>query len=125
MSASVSSSSAASITAAIYDSKDYGREQVSDVVHNTTGNVDDNVSNNDASNNKDKETDEDVFFGVARKIMNQTNKKLDAAATEECQFCSFFGVWNEIMLKVWSMLGGVACAPGITSPSICFMLSIF
>ncbi len=63
MSASASSSSAPSITAAIHSSEDNGREQVSDVVHDTTNNVDDDMSDNDASDNKDKEMDEDVFFG--------------------------------------------------------------
>ncbi len=37
--------------------------------------------------------------------MNRTNKKIGMAAMEERQFRSFFGAWNEIVLKVWSMLG--------------------
>jgi hypothetical protein len=45
---------------------------------------------------------------------------------EEHRFRSFFGAQNEIMLKVWSMLGGgAACTPRIASPSICLGLSIF
>jgi hypothetical protein len=36
--------------------------------------------------------------------MNQSNKKIGTAAMEECQFRSFFGPWNEIILKVWGML---------------------
>jgi hypothetical protein len=75
MSASAASSSAASIAAAINDSKDDGREQVSDVVHDRTNDDDDVVSDDDVSDNKDKEMDEDVFFWVAREIMNRSNKK--------------------------------------------------
>ncbi len=66
MCAFAASSSAASIAAAIYDSKDNGREQVSDVVHDTTNIVNDNVSNEDTSSNKDKEMDEDSFFGPGK-----------------------------------------------------------
>jgi hypothetical protein len=74
MSTSASSSSAAAIAAAIYDSKDDGREQVSDVIHDTTDDVDDDVNNNNVSNKEDKEMDEDIFWGAAREIMNQSNK---------------------------------------------------
>ncbi len=75
MSASDASSSAASIAAAINDSKDDGREQVSDVVHGRTENNDDVVSNNDMSDNEDEETDEDVFFLAVQEIVNRSNKK--------------------------------------------------
>jgi hypothetical protein len=116
MSASTSSSSAASIAAAIYNSKDDGREQVSDVVYDTINNVDDDMSNDDTSDEEDKETDEDVFFGGARKIMNQSNNKIGMATMEECRFRSFFGARNEILLKVWSMLGGGGLGPENSKP---------
>ncbi len=75
MSASATSSSAASNAAAINDSEDDGREQVSDVIHDRTNNDNDIVSNDDVSNNKDKEMDEGVFLWAAREIMNRSNKK--------------------------------------------------
>ncbi len=83
MSVSDDTSSAASIAAAINDSKDNRQEQVSDVLHNTANGNDDNVSNDDASNDKDKETDTDMFFWAAQEIMNQLNKKIGTAAMEE------------------------------------------
>jgi hypothetical protein len=63
MSVSGDTSSPASIAATINDSKDNGREQVSDVVHNTTNDNNDGMSNDDANNNEDRETDMNVFFG--------------------------------------------------------------
>jgi hypothetical protein len=74
MSVSDDTSSAASIAAAINDSKEDGQEQVSDI-HDTTNDINDNVSDDDVSNDKDKETDADVFFLAAREIMNWSNKK--------------------------------------------------
>jgi hypothetical protein len=35
---------------------------------------------------------------------------------EECQFRSFFGAWNEIVLKVWSMLGEGGLRPENSKP---------
>jgi hypothetical protein len=118
MSVSDATSSAAFIAAAIKDREDDGREQVSDVVDDTTNNNIDNVSNDDVKNDKDVETEVDVFFGAAQEIMNQSNKKLGTAAMEDRQFRSFFGTQNEIVLKVWACWGRAACAPRIASPSI-------
>ncbi len=56
---------------------------MSDVFHDRTDNDNDVLSNNNVSNNKDKETDEDVFFWVAREIMNRSNKTIGTAAMEE------------------------------------------
>jgi hypothetical protein len=82
MSASAASSLPASIAAATYDSKDNGREQVSDVVNDTANDDNDNMSNNDVSDNEDGETEVDVFFRDARDIMNRTSLKIGMAAME-------------------------------------------
>jgi hypothetical protein len=67
MNVSDDTSSAASIPAAINDSKDDRQDQVSDIVCNMTSDNDANMSNDDANNNEDKEMDADVFFGWPRK----------------------------------------------------------
>jgi hypothetical protein len=48
--------------------------------------------------------------------MNRSNKKIGTAAMEECQFRSFFGARNEIVLKAWSMLGEGGLRPENSEP---------
>jgi hypothetical protein len=48
--------------------------------------------------------------------MNWSNKIIGTAAIEEHQFCNFFGAQNEIMLKVWSMLGEGSLRPKNSEP---------
>jgi hypothetical protein len=91
-------------------------EERSDVIHDRTDDDDDVVSDDDVSDNEDKETDEDVFFWAAREIMNRSNKKIGTAAMEEFRFRSFFGARNEIVLKVWKMLGEGGLRPKNSKP---------
>ncbi len=51
-----------------------------------------------------------------REIMNQSNKKIGAAAMEDRRFHSFFGARNEIILKVWGMLGEGGLRPETREP---------
>jgi hypothetical protein len=89
---------------------------VSDVIHDTTEDDNDDVSDNDANDDKDEETDADVFFWAAQEIMNWSNKKIGTATMEERQFCSFFGIQKEIILKVWGMLGEGGLHPENSEP---------
>ncbi len=116
MSVSDGTSSAASIAAVINDSKEDGQEQVSDLVHNTTNDDNDNVSDNDASDNEDKEMDAVVFFWAAWEILNRSNKKIGTVAMEDRWFRSFFGARNEIVLKMWGMLGEGSLCPKNSKP---------
>ena len=43
-------------------------------------------------------------------------QKIGTAAMEECRFRSFFGAWNEMVLKVWSMLGEGGLHPKNSKP---------
>ncbi len=63
--------STASATTAIFDSKD-NKQEVSDVVNDTSNNVDnDNVSNGSSSDSNDNNmSNNDVFLQDARDIMN-------------------------------------------------------
>jgi hypothetical protein len=89
---------------------------VSDIVNNMTDEDDDKVSNNDASKNKDEETEADVFIRDAQEIMNRMSLKIGTAALEDCQFCSFFGAWKEIVKMVWDMLGESGLHPKKSKP---------
>jgi hypothetical protein len=48
--------------------------------------------------------------------MNRSNKKIGTATMENCQFCSFFGARNEIVLKVWGMLEEGGLRPENSKP---------
>ncbi len=81
-----------------------------------TDNNDENVIKDDASNNEDEERDAGVFFWAAWEIMNRLNKKIGTAAMEDQQFRSFFGARNEIVLKLWDMLGEGGLHPKNSKP---------
>ena len=48
--------------------------------------------------------------------MNRSTKKLGTAAMEDRRFRSIFGVRNEIILKVWGMLGEGGLRPEKCKP---------
>ncbi len=125
MSASAASSSTASIAAAINDSKDDGREQVSDVVHDRTDDDNDVVSDDDVSDNEDEEMDEDVFFWPAQEIMNRSNKKWGQPPWRNADSAASLARGIRSYSRCGACWGRVTCAPRIASPSICFGISIF
>jgi hypothetical protein len=48
--------------------------------------------------------------------MNRSTKKLGMATMEDRRFRSFFGVQNEVVLKVWGMLGEGGLRPANSKP---------
>ena len=73
----------------------------------------DNTSNKDGCDNdgsssegsNGKETEDAAFHRAAWEIMNRAGQRVGTAATENCCFCSFFGVRFKIVHMVWDMLG--------------------
>jgi hypothetical protein len=116
---------AASATATIFDSKD-DKQEVSDVINNTSNNVNNDNANNADSSNKDNDdiSNNDVFLQDAQDIMNRASRKVGTVAMEDRRFRSFFGAWMRLLTCCGICWGRAACAPRRASPSICFGYSI-
>ena len=100
-------------------------EEESDISTVAVSSNDSDEDSDDSDDDDDGDTEEAMFLRDARDIQNRTSRCVGTAAMEDCRFRSLFGARIEIVLKVWLMLGKIACAPRRASQSICSGRSIF